>query len=424
MEEKQMNELLKKVGDEVKAKMDGFTTPEQLTEAVKTAIDALKTELKPNIDANEELKTQIGKLEHALKVQGEAMLMLKSGAYGKKEENKSFADKIVDAFKTAKVDNFMALKECKGFAVDIQHDVIKDSIYTGNYTGTVSRTQAIGNPMFPPVRPLAFMPYARTGVVTNGKDRIMWVPSSYTSNVGYAGEGTNTTSEDAATATEKTRGMAKISAWNQITAETFEDLPQFAQQLQGKLLEGVNLFTDVQMWIGDGNDSTHPDHVYGIKTQGCTAFDAASAISVEKPNIADLIDAMATQAEVGFFVANTVRMSPRLANKLRRTKDADGQYIVTTLVTGEEVIGGKRVIRTTVLSDNELIVGNDSLMQLWSKRAVTLKVGQFDDDAKKDKYTALVFARVQCLVEDYDKVGIVYCDDVESALVAIKEPVA
>jgi len=300
-------------------------------------------------------------------------------------------------------------------------EVKADPILTSDYTGDVSRTQEVSAVKFPLLRPLAFIPNVRGGSVTNGKSILMWTPASYVANTGYAGEGVNTVSENQAAATEKYRKMAKISAKQYMSAETFEDLPQFAQRLQEQLYANAQLFLDTKIYDGDGNDSTQPNHIYGIKTQGSTAFDAVNAIDVKMPNLGDLVDACATQAEVSFYTVDTVWMHPKTANKYRRTKDTTGQYIINKLITGEEVMGGLTVIRSVAIGEDELLVANKALIQLWTKRSMTIKIGQFGTDVELDLYSAILFARAQVLVEDEEKKGVIYVSSILNALAAIEE---
>jgi len=203
-------------------------------------------------------------------------------------------------------------------------------------------------------------------------------------------------------------------------AEIIEDLPQFAQRLQEQMNANSMLFLDSEIFGGIGADGgAHTQKIYGIKTQGCTAFDAASANQIEKANISDLVDACATQAKIALHTVDTVWMHPKMVNKLRRTKDSTGQYIVNMLITGELVMGGLKVVESIAIGVNELLVAEARILQLWIKRNMTLKVGQFGTDIEVDRYTAILFTRAQCLVEDEDKKGVIYVSDVAAAVAAI-----
>ena len=332
---------------------------------------------------------------------------------------------IEEALNTLEVKSVSdARTKLKGRMVDLE---VKDAIVTDSYSGNVSRTQIIGEPKFAPINANAFygVPGITTGFVANGKSIIMWIPGSHTSGVGYVGEITAQTNVDGASATEKSRKMAKVAAKMQMSAEMFEDLPQFANRLADQMRRKVALFIDDKIYDGEGNDSTKAEEIYGIKTQGCTAFDATPfALAYENANELDLLDACATQAQIANYKVNTVRVNPINASKMRRLKDKQGQPLVQRLVDGSETMGALRMIVSNKIPVGSMLVSDDSLIQIWTKRGLEMKVGQYSTDAETDKYTALMFARVQCLVEDSDKAGVVYVASIDDAVAAINKPIA
>lgn len=357
-------------------------------------------------------KDYSGELE-ALKT---AMLEIESKVARKSSERrKSVAEAILDTLKEKGVNNYADLKKLKDQEIELKAD---NQIATSVYTGNVSRTQEVAPVMFPRLRPTAFLgqPGIRTGVVESGKSILLWTVGAYTSNAGYVGEFTAIADGNAATGTEKTRKMAKLGARQIITQETMEDLPQFAQRVQAKLMETIQLKFDELVLAGLGNDSTKPTEVYGLKTAQMTAFDSTKVFTVVDPNVADLVDACATQAELEQYKTNTVWMNPKLANKLRRTKDSTGQYIVNQLITGELVMGGHRVITNTGIGANEMIVGDAAAIQIWFKRNFTMKL---EDKPDLDAMAMYIYLRAQVLVEDDDIKGLIYVADVDTALQAI-----
>lgn len=357
-------------------------------------------------------KDYSGELE-ALKT---AMLEIESKVARKSSERrKSVAEAILDTLKEKGVNNYADLKKLKDQEIELKAD---NEIATSVYTGNVSRTQEVAPVMFPRLRPTAFLgqPGIRTGVVESGKSILLWTVGAYTSNAGYVGEFAAIADGNAATGTEKTRKMAKLGARQIITQETMEDLPQFAQRVQAKLMETIQLKFDDLVLAGLGNDSTKPTEVYGLKTNQMTAFDSTKVFTVVDPNVADLVDACATQAELEQYKTNTVWMNPKLANKLRRSKDTTGQYIINQLLTGELVMGGHRVITNTGIGANEMIVGDAAAIQLWFKRNFTMKL---EDKPDLDAMAMYIYLRAQVLVEDEDIKGLIYVADVDTALQAI-----
>lgn len=332
----------------------------------------------------------------------------------------SLVEKIVDSIKSLEIKSFSDLKaQLQGKSKEIE---VKDAVLTTDYTGNASRSKIIGEPKFAPILANAFLgvPGIGGGTVEGGKSILVWVTGTYTSNVGYVGEGNAIGTDDAGVGVEKTRQMAKVSAKLPMSTETFEDLPQFAQRLVDKLTKKAGYFLDTEIWSGDGSDGVNPQHIYGVKGQA-TEFDFATYGAVyEKATILDLIDACGVQAELAGFKVNTVRLNPKTASKMRRVKDADGQPIVQQLVDGSPSIGGLRLITNSKIAADEMLVSDDSLIQIWTKRSLGLKVGQFGLDVEKDLYSAILFARYQCLIEDTDKPGIVLVSSIEDAIAGIK----
>lgn len=327
------------------------------------------------------------------------------------------ADAIVNTFEEKGIKKIVELKKLalSGEEFELKAD---NPLLTTSQTGTIMRTQEVSPVSFPRVRPMAFLGAAgvRVGTVESGKSVLLWTPAAYTSNAGYVGEYTAVANGNGVTATEKTRKMAKLGAFQIITAESLEDLPQLAQRTQAKLMESIQMKFDELIISGEGNDSTKPTEVYGLKTSQMTAFDATKVDSVSKPNVSDLVDAAATQAELTLYKTNTVWMNPKTANKLRRTKDTTGQYIINQLITGELVLGGHRVISNTGIGVGEMIVGDASAIQIWIKRNFAMK---FEDKPSLDAVAMHVYFRGQVLVEDEDVKGIIYIDNIDTALGAI-----
>ena len=393
-------------------------------EALQKEVDELKKKETPDHTV------KLQELEAALKEQGR---VLAAKTVDKPEEKMTVADSIVKMFEEQGITKMSDItKDIAGTEIELKADnPLDNTSWTGNY----GRTQAIDNQeRYTNDRPLAFLDKVRKGIVNTGKNILLWSVGVFTEVVGYAGElddvtdGATKINKSYATVTDKTRGMAKIGARMAMSAEVFEDLGQFAQRAQAKLFAKIDLWLDANILKGDGNDATLPKHIYGILTGQYTAFDAANADKVILANEADLVDAAVVQANEGVtdddagFEPNTVWMTAKRFNKLRHTKDKDGQYIINKTITGDFVMGGMNVIKTKLMRTAEgdsMLVGNPSLIQLWMKRNVT---SEFLRVPKTDSWELYIYARCQVLVEDEDIKGLIYIADVDVALGAINEP--
>lgn len=336
------------------------------------------------------------------------------------KSSSTLVEMVADKLRSLEVKSMSDLKKLKvGFDFEL-----KDAVLTTDYEGYVTRSKVVGDPKFAPITPNAFLgvPGITGGTVEGGKSVLVWVTGSYTSNAGYVGEGNAIGANDTASGVEQSRQMAKVSAKLPMSVETFEDLPQFAQRLVDQLLRKVNYFVDGEIYAGDGADGgPNAQHIYGIKGQS-TEFDYTTyGATYPKATVLDLIDACGVQAELAGFKVNTVRMNPKKASELRRTKDANGQPMVQQLVDGSPSIGGLRLITTAKIANDEMLVSDDTLIQVWTKRNMDLKVGQFGLDTEKDLYSAILFARYQCLIEDTDKPGVILVSSISDAISGINK---
>lgn len=420
MNEEEIKLIIEKIKTETKQlvldSQKGIATEQNLNDAV-AKLQAMQENVSKNEAALKAIETAVNELSKSLE-------LIKTTSIDKENESINLEAGILKFFADKGI---KSIEDVKKFLQESDKNMtFKADVALSSYSGDVNRTINPVTPRFAPLRPLAFLPNARQIPVGAGSNRLMWVPSAYTSNVGYATEGSAYVgSADAATATEKYREFAKIAAKMVISAETFEDLPLFANQLAAKMQENSMVFADGEMWSGIGADGgAHTKKIYGLKTQGITAFDASLVPDVEKATVADLIDGCTVQVKKSFYAANAVWMSPGLAFKVRRLKDSDGQYVTKELIDGSMAIGGLRIIETHVFSDNEMLVGNTSAIQAWFKRNFVLKFGQFGDAVETDTYKVLLFARIQCLVEDEDKKALIYVDDVDAAVTAITKVIA
>jgi len=217
----------------------------------------------------------------------------------------------------------------------------------------------------------------------------------------------------------KRRAMAKISAQMPITEELFEDAPQLATRLQAEMQTKSMKFADVEVLVGDGNDTTAPNEIYGITSQA-TAFAAGDlAAFYRDPNVRDVAAAAKVQAATNEFVADTVWVNPVTVEKNRGKKDTLGNYIINP--EGPATIAGLRVIETNAVDADEMLVADISCIEFWVKRGMTLRIGKNGNDLVNDQQTAVLFMRAQCLVQGNKKGGVIWVESIEDAKAALTQ---
>lgn len=331
----------------------------------------------------------------------------------------SVAQAVETLFEEKSLKSLKDIKGVEGQEFELKAD---NPLIAANYPDAYHLTQVVAGLRFAPVRPYAFLYNGiKTGTVGSDKNELLWTVGSRTQNVAYIGELSDATSGvdgSTLTAVDKTRKLSKIVGRAVVSNESFEDLSQLAQRVQSNLIEGMELFLDQEIFDGEGNDSTKPNEIYGIIPNQSTAFNASLLPKVKMPNEADLASSAALQAALNYHKANTVWMSETLAFKLQRTKDSTGQYIINKLVDGTMMMGGLTVKTNEIFGGEteKMLVGDPAKIQYWVKRGLT---AEFERVPKTDSYNLYVYGRQQVLVEDEDIKGLIYIDNVATALEAI-----
>jgi HK97 family phage major capsid protein len=317
-----------------------------------------------------------------------------------------------EEFKTALKEGF---SKKKVFELKVDSSVV---------TGDVNRTLQNLTLGFAPENQLAFIANMNQMFIGQDKNAVLWMDGAYTSNVGYVSEGTGQATADSGTAVEKTREMSKISAKLPLTAEMLEDFEYIANAFRSKMMEKSSLFTDGEAYDGDGSDGGEPKHIYGIKGHA-TAFNATTAgvaLTVVEPNIGNLVDAMILQAEVANFRStNVLWMNPKDFYRFRSTKDDNNLPIFIKEINGTFTISGLRVIKSNRVTAGDLLTADTSKLQYWTKRRPEIKFSQMNGtDFVDDAWTAVMFVRSQVVVETFDKLSLIFVDDIDAALTSLE----
>lgn len=402
-------------------------------EALKKSYDEQSEEVKASRDELKKANENIEQLSKSLNELNEKMEAVKAQKAANDTECVSLKQAIDELFASEQFKADMAKHKGKNDRWSANYE-IKAS--TADIVTPITNSQVIPGANFPRLRSLAFIPNFVTGTVGQDKNRIVYVDGKYTSHAGYAGEGTAIGTDDTVSATEKTRQMAKISAKIKLTAEMFEDTDFITSQLQTQMASNAILYLDNQLYSGDGDDSSNQNHIWGLKA-AATAFDAAKAgvaTKIDTPTVADLVGAIKVQGSVidassspsdkGGYNIDTVFINPVDAMLWRHTKDKNGNYVLTSLADGSQVMGGVRIVESQAVKTNSLLAMESGLATLYFKRNMEVKIGQEEDDLSKDQYTMVLFLRAQTQWYENDKAGIIKVDDITTALTAIAKPEA
>lgn len=341
-------------------------------------------------------------------------------------EKKSIEQVIVDEIKALGVNNIEELKSYlkKNGNKELEIKAIAAIASTDN-TDTIGRTNLDNMVRWTPTVANAFLQNFRTVAEASNKSKFGYVEGSYTGNAAYVGEGGSNANSDAASASATVADYAKVQSVLQVNTEVYEDIPDFAAGLVAQMQIAISKFVDDEALSGDGLAPAGVQHIKGLLAYATTFVPADFATTVFKPNVADLMAAVATKIAIagnGAYTANVAFIHPMDLFKLKREKDNDGQPVVLNDAFGNPTIGGIRIVPTVKVTANTLLVMDANVAEWRTKRAMTLKMGQIlTDDVIKDKQSAVLMARYQLLIRNADTVGVMKVTDIDTALAAMSK---
>ena len=374
-------------------------------EAEKKAAE-IGEELKKSQAVIEEQKFSIENLDKSVKEQQETIKELKGGV----QKMSNPFDVALKAMLDAKREEIDRMFKAEGGA----GSRMKFKFTTANIT-----TQSFGIQQDPVVhsdRMLANVFYSTFPKQTRTADKMEWLEGSDTNHTGYVGEFTAPSTANTYSVAGKLRQYAKIASYLEVSSELTDWYNQIYEWARTTAVQRIIQKVDELIWSGDGNDSSQKTHIYGIKTQGCTAY-AATGAKYTNATVADVIlDAIAQAKESGYMV-NVCLVPYVLDAQIRGLKDANGNYLYNQ-VTG--TLGQVRIIPTSRLGDNELLVADNSCVQIYENGEYEMEMERL---AGKDGWNVYLRKAFQVKVTTPDKKGVIYVSDVPTAITGLA-PVA
>jgi len=409
MEAKELQEQL----DTMKAEMNAIRDE-------KTALEQQIAEAKADKGAIEEMKQTIANYDESIKNLDESIKAMNEALKATETKKQSTADAICAAIKS---DEFKKMVEdiMDGKRVSGKMEVKLD---TGSVSGTILRTMGDTEINADAQKKLVFLNSIRRKDVPQDKSKILWLEGSFTDNTDYVGEGSEVGSADGASASEVTRGLAKVGAKLPFTRETATDLSYFLNWAREEAIAAIRNKVDTLILSGDGADtnSTTQKHIYGIIGQGSTAFSASSAGCAAKfpaPGLIELNDAIDAQIDLGTngaFVADTIYMHPSDFAIYKNQKDANGRLLFEYENGGIYRFLGKRVVTTSKMTAGSLIVADTAVFDLYEKLGFEIEVERIP---KTDSYVLYLRWRGQVVVPSNKKKAVIYVASIATALAAL-----
>lgn len=248
--------------------------------------------------------------------------------------------------------------------------------------------------------------------ITRTGNSIEWLEGSDTDNTGYVGELEEPKTGNSYELAGKTRRFAKVATFIEVSQEIEDWFNAVYQWARTRGIARVLRKADNLIWSGDGADTTKPNHVYGLKTSGSTAY-AATGAKYENANIADVILDAIAQAKSNGFSPNVAIVPTTIEAQIRGLKDKNGNYLFNQ-VTG--MLGQVKIVLTDQLSATEIVVADTSCVAIIDKGEYEMELERL---AGKDGWRVWLRKSFQIQVPTSEKKGVIYVANTTTAIAAL-----
>lgn len=186
--------------------------------------------------------------------------------------------------------------------------------------------------------------------------------------------------------------VKKIPVYFKCSTELLADAPAFVSYMRAQAAEAIKDVEDTEILYGD-NTSTHLQGIIPL----ASAFDV-SGIKVAAPQRIDILRLAVAQVRRAKFRATAIMMNPDDVAALELTKDAEGRYLLPTVLTGmlPMMVGRVEIIEVDAMNEGEFLVGAfDRGAQVFEREGLTIRIfDQNEDDAIKNLVTVVLEERL------------------------------
>ena len=201
--------------------------------------------------------------------------------------------------------------------------------------------------------------------------------------------------------------VKKRTAFIKISEEMLGDIDFMQSEINNELTRELLKDVESQVYEGDGTGN----NLNGIRTVS-TAFAAGTfAGTVDNANVVDVLAVAMNQimiAEQG--MPNYILMHPSdvTALKLVKVSSTDKRYVERlALIGGNLSLDGIPIIASTLVTQDEYLIGNFDFATVYQKGAPSIEVGRDSDDFTKNLVTVLIEWRGLVVVKNNDRTAFV-----------------
>jgi len=410
MEKLTPEQVIEKINNSIDEKTKGFAKSEEINQMKEDLATAKELASKSKDFDDSALKSAIAELEGKI-------IALKEEA---KEEPqaKTLGESIFNAFKGAK-DSIAQMIE-KGGLLKLDVKAAGTMTINGNYSGGTVGLSEMENGLTRIVRRRPFMRQLVNSRGTTSKYVVYTEQKNADPGLaGMTAEGALKSQTDF-DIVENSCEVKKITAFIKVSKEMIADLPFMQGEINGELMELIELKLDEQILSGDGLG----DNLTGLlaNAQPFTPGVTFTAL-VPSANQSDVLRIAIAQIAQNNFSATHILLNPIDAAAMDLTKDAGGAYTYQMPLTMDGVTRVKAVpvIENNGITVGSYVVGDMSKDNLRIREEMNIQVGYVNDDFTKNLVTVLAEMRA-CNYVKSNHYGAFVAGDFATDIAVIDKP--
>lgn len=374
--------------------------------ASKEDLKAIQNEI------NENIAKQMTALNAALKEQGVALRKLHEG------EKVHRATSVKEAIEMGLKENAEKLKTIANRDGAFKSTDVAGAGFAFKAAGTMSITSNVTGELpqaelIPGLNAIASRQVRLLDLVSRGRTQSNLIKWAYQANkdgsAGQTGEGVlkNQIDFDILLGSED---VVKTTAFIKVTDEMIEDIDFMASEINNELLRELLKAVEAGVYSGDGTGN----NLHGIYDVA-TAFAAGTfAGTVDNANIVDVLNVAVNQiaiAEQGAPTAILMHPSDVTSLKMAKVSSTDKRYVENLFMVGSQLsLAGIPIIPTTLVTQDEYLVGDFSRAFVLDRSDINIEVGLDSDDFTKNLRTVRAEWRGVCFVKNNDRTAFVKGD--------------
>jgi HK97 family phage major capsid protein len=348
---------------------------------------------------NDALNTQMSQMNESLKSQG--LMITKLSQEEKDVQSKGFDEQIRTGLKE-NLENLQSLKENKNGGFSMEVKVPGTMTFGTNVSG--------GNiPVEDRIEGLDAVKTRRISLLdlmtsrTTASNVVSWVSqANIDGGAAQTGEGTDKSQMDFDLVVNS-ESLKKTTSFIKISTEMLDDIEWIEGEIRTELMRQLLLQVESQAYSGDGTGN----NLNGIATVASAFVAGSFAAAIDNANEVDVLTVAINNIEVANQEGPTaILMHPTDVTKLLVTKlsTTDKRYVDRLIQVGSNLmLDGVPIIKTTLVTEGDYLIGNFPLALLVNKGGVKFDVGLEGDDFKKNLRTILVEWRGLVIVKSNDR---------------------